>query len=65
MYKLNLLTELASIKIRKLNKYIQTPKILLMYMTPNYFIFLHKKYCATEEQYEKICNLVANFPQGN
>lgn len=42
-----------------------TDKMLLIYMNPQGFILIPKKYCSNDKQYENICNLVANLPQGN
>ncbi|WP_365674169.1 YcxB family protein [Okeania sp. SIO3I5] len=52
------------VKLRWFYKHITTPKMLLIFTTPYSFIIVPKKYCSSEEQYEKICHLIAKFPQG-
>jgi len=52
------------VKLRWFYKHITTPKILLVFVNPQGFIIIPKKYCSSKEQYEKICDLIAKFPQG-
>ena len=61
------ITEITSYyeqEISWIYKYQKTPKMLLIYFNPGGFMIIPKKYCYSKEQYENICNLVANFPQG-
>ncbi|NES79240.1 MULTISPECIES: YcxB family protein [Okeania] len=53
------------LKLRWFYKHITTPKMLLIFINPQGFIIIPKKYCSSEEQYEKICYLITKFPQGN
>ncbi len=52
------------LKLRWFYKYIKTPKILSIFLNSQNFIIVPKKYCSSEEQYEKICHMIAKFPQG-
>lgn len=58
------ITSFSKTKFSWIYKYVKTSKILLIYTNPTGLMIIPKKYCASEEQYEKICNIVANFPQG-
>lgn len=52
------------LKLRWFYKHIVTPKTLLIFVNSQGFIIVPKKYCSSEEQYEKICDLIAKFLQG-
>lgn len=55
---------ISEVKLKWFYKHILTDKMLLIFTTPLTFIIVPKKYCASEEQYTKICQIVTNFPQG-
>ena len=59
------ISSISEAKLKWIYKHTITPKMLLIYTTPINFIILPKKYCASEEQYGKICSIVANFHQGD
>ncbi len=58
-------TSYSESKFYWIYKHNKTPKMLLIYVSTQGLIIIPKKYCLNDQQYENICNLVANFPQGN
>jgi hypothetical protein len=55
---------ISETKLKWIYKYVWTEKMLLIFTSPLTFVIVPKKYCADEEQYKRICEIVTNFYQG-
>ncbi|AFY38655.1 hypothetical protein Lepto7376_2373 [[Leptolyngbya] sp. PCC 7376] len=57
-------SDIDDITMRWFDRHIITPDMLLIFTTPINFYLLPRKYFPSQEQYDKVCEIVRNFPQG-
>ncbi|AFY40018.1 hypothetical protein Lepto7376_3862 [[Leptolyngbya] sp. PCC 7376] len=50
--------------LRWFEYHVITPSMILIFTTQVTFYLLPRKYFPSEEQYERVCEIVRNFPQG-